>query len=84
MLPLRDDMLVLYPGGRVEVDVDVFEAAVARARGTGELSDYRAALEFHGGELLPEDRYEAWAVGRREAVSEAHLGLLLELSGPVG
>ena len=62
------------------MDVDAFEAAVARARETGELSDYRAALEFHGGELLPEDRYEAWAVGRREAVSEAHLGLLLELS----
>jgi predicted ATPase/DNA-binding SARP family transcriptional activator len=80
VLPLRDDMLVLYPGGRVEVDVDAFEAAVARARESGELSDYRAALEFHGGELLPEDRYEAWAVGRREAVSEAHLGLLLDLS----
>jgi predicted ATPase/DNA-binding SARP family transcriptional activator len=80
VLPLRDDMLVLYPGGRVEVDVDAFEAAVARARGTGELSDYRAALEIHGGELLPADRYEAWAVGRREAVSEAHLGLLLDLA----
>jgi DNA-binding SARP family transcriptional activator len=80
VLPLRDDMLVLYPGGRVEVDVDAFEAAVAHARETGELSDYRAALECHGGELLAEDRYEAWAVGRREAVSEAHLGLLLDLS----
>ena len=80
VLPLRDDMLVLYPGGRVEVDVDAFEAAVARARESGELSDYRAALAFHSGELLPEDRYEVWAVGRREAVSEAHLGLLLDLS----
>jgi DNA-binding SARP family transcriptional activator len=63
VLPLRDDMLVLYPGGRVEVDVDAFEAAVARARESGEVSDYRAALEVCGGELLPEDRYEAWAVG---------------------
>jgi predicted ATPase/DNA-binding SARP family transcriptional activator len=80
VLPLRDDMLVLYPGGRVEVDADVFEAAVARARESGELSEYRAALELYGGELLPEDRYEGWAVGRRQALSEAHLGLLLELS----
>ncbi len=80
VLPLRDDMLVLCPGASVEVDVDAFEAAVARARETGELSDYRAALEFHGGELLPEDRFEAWAVGRREAVSEAHLALLLDVS----
>ena len=80
VLPLRDDMLALYPGGRVEVDVDVFEAAVARARETGEPSDYRAALALYGGELLSEDRYEAWAAGRRDAVREAHLGLLLELS----
>src|SRR5215210_72233 len=75
VLPLRDDMVVLYPGGRVEVDVDAFEAAAVRARQTGELSDYHAALALHGGELLPEDRYEAWAAGRREALTEAHLGL---------
>src|SRR5512132_494351 len=80
VLPLRDDMLALYPGGRVEVDVDIFEAAVVRARETGEPSDYGAALALYGGELLAEDRYEAWATGRRDAVREAHLGLLLELS----
>ena len=78
MLPLRDDMLALFPGGRV--DVDVFEAAVVRARETGEPSDYGAALALYGGELLAEDRYEAWATSRRDAVREAHLGLLLELS----
>jgi predicted ATPase/DNA-binding SARP family transcriptional activator len=80
VLPLRDDMLVLYPGGRVQVDVDAFEAAAALARATGELSDYHAALSLHGGELLPEDRYEEWAAARREALTEAHLGLLVELS----
>ena len=80
VLPLRDDMLVLCPDGRVEIDVDAFEAAAARARETGELADYREALDLHGGELLPEDRFEAWATGSREAVNEAHLGLLLEAS----
>ena len=69
------------PGGRVEVDVDAFDAAVARARETGAVADLRAALALHGGELLPEDRYEPWASGRREALSEAHLGLLLDLAG---
>ena len=80
VLPLRDDVLALFPGGRVDVDVDVFEAAVAQARESGELSDHRAALALYGGELLSEDRYEAWAAGRRDAVREAHLGLLLEFS----
>ena len=80
VLPLRDDVLALFPGGRVDVDVDVFEAAVAHARESGEPSDYRAALALYGGELLSEDRYEAWAASRRDAVREAHLGLLLEFS----
>src|SRR3954454_16080160 len=80
VLPLQDDMLVLYPGGSIEIDIEAFELAAERARQTGELEDYRAALELHGGELLPEDRYETWAAGRREALNEAHLGLLLELS----
>jgi predicted ATPase/DNA-binding SARP family transcriptional activator len=80
VLPLRDDMLALFPSGRVEVDVDFFEAAVVRARETGESSDYGAALALHHGELLAEDRYEAWATSRRGAVREAHLGLLLEFS----
>src|SRR3954468_6823625 len=74
VLPLRDDMLALYPGGAVEVDVDAFEAAAAHARESCELSDYRAALDLHAGELLPEDRYEAWAAERRDALNEAHMG----------
>jgi predicted ATPase/DNA-binding SARP family transcriptional activator len=80
VLPLRDDMLALDPQATVEIDVDAFEEAAARARETGELDDYRRALALHGGELLPEDRFEAWATGRRDALNEAHLTLLLELS----
>src|SRR4051794_18409058 len=80
VLPLRDDVLALFPGGRVEVDVDLFEAAAVRARETGEPSDYGAALALYGGELLAEDRYESWVGSRRDAVREAHVGLLLEFS----
>jgi predicted ATPase/DNA-binding SARP family transcriptional activator len=80
VLPLRDDMLALNPGGTVAVDVDAFEAAAALARDSGDLADYRAALELHGGELLPEDRFEAWAADRRQALGEARLGLLLEVA----
>ena len=53
----------------------------ARAR-PATSSDYRAALALYGGELLAEDRYEAWAAGRRDALREAHLGLLLEFVRP--
>src|SRR4051812_1620540 len=80
VLPLRDEVLALAPDGAVEIDVDAFEAAAARARRSGELGAYRAALALHTGELLPEDRYEAWTATRREALHEAHLALLLELS----
>ncbi len=79
-LPLRDDMLALHPGGPVGVDVDAFEAAAARARTTRAVADLRAALALHGGELLPEDRYEPWTASRREALHETHLALLIELA----
>jgi predicted ATPase/DNA-binding SARP family transcriptional activator len=84
ILPLRDDMLLLDRGAAVQVDVDAFEAAAAKARDSGEPSDYRAALDLHGGELLPEDRFEAWAADRREALNETHLALLLELADRLG
>jgi predicted ATPase/DNA-binding SARP family transcriptional activator len=84
IIPLRDDMLLLDPGAGVHVDVNAFEAAAAKARESGEPSDYRAALELHSGELLPEDRFEAWAADRREALNETHLALLLELADRLG
>src|SRR4051812_3184325 len=80
VLPLKDDMLLLHPGGEVEIDVEAFERAAAQARETAAPDHYRAALELHGGELLPEDRYETWAASRRQALEETHLGLLLELA----
>src|SRR4051795_11439994 len=43
VLPLRDEMLALLPGGEVEVDVDGFEAAAALARESGAVEHYRAA-----------------------------------------
>ena len=80
VLPLREDMLVLAPDGGVEVDVDVFETAVARARETGALVDHLGALRCYHGELLPEDRFEPWAASRREAVGEAYRRLLVDVA----
>jgi len=39
---------------------------------------YRAAAELYRGDILPEDRFEDWAEGPREAFRERHLGLLVD------
>jgi DNA-binding SARP family transcriptional activator len=35
---------------------------------------------LYGGDLLPEDRYEDWAAGRREALHRLFLDLLVEVA----
>jgi predicted ATPase/DNA-binding SARP family transcriptional activator len=67
-----------------EVDVDAFEAAAARARDTREAAAYELALDLHAGELLPEDRYEPWADGRRAALLELYGALCIELAELAG
>jgi predicted ATPase/DNA-binding SARP family transcriptional activator len=79
-LRLTDGVVAL----EAEVDVDAFEAAAAHARATGEAAAYEAALDFHAGELLPEDRYEPWADARRSALLELHGALCIELAGLYG
>jgi predicted ATPase/DNA-binding SARP family transcriptional activator len=63
-----------------QVDVDAFEAAAARARTARDPTAYERALGLYGGALLPEDRYEPWADARREALTELHTALCLELA----
>jgi hypothetical protein len=47
---LRDEVVALFPGAAVELDVATFEAA-----------DGPAAIALYRGELLPEDLDEPWA-----------------------
>ena len=79
-LQIQSGLVALRPSGPLWVDVAAFESAAATARHSGDLDDYRAALDLYGGELLPEDRYEDWAAGRREGLRETFLGLLLDLA----
>src|SRR5215207_5627585 len=80
-LASEDDSLVLYPGGQLWVDVDTFEEAALSARRSRDPAAYRAAIDLYTGDLLPEDRYEAWAEGRREELRQLYLALLIELAG---
>jgi predicted ATPase/DNA-binding SARP family transcriptional activator len=80
-LSLRDEQLVLCPAGQLWVDADGFEEAASTARRSRDPSAYRAAIELYAGELLPEDRYEEWAEGRRNELRQLYLALILELAG---
>jgi predicted ATPase/DNA-binding SARP family transcriptional activator len=80
-LELHDDLIVLCSEAPVWIDVEAFEEAGARARAGRDASAYRAALDSHEGELLPEDRYEEWTATRRDAVHELRLTLGIELAG---
>ena len=80
-LRLRGEQLELCPGGYLWVDVVVFEEAAAKARRLRDPAAYRAAVDLYAGELLPADRYEAWAEDRREALRQRYVSLLLEMAG---
>ncbi len=80
-LSLQDEQLALCPTGDLQVDVDAFEGAVETARHSREPATYRAAIELYTGDLLPEDRYEEWAGGRRENLRQTYFALLVELAG---
>jgi DNA-binding SARP family transcriptional activator len=80
-LHLRDESLALSPAGAVWVDVEAFEEAAATARRTLEPQAFRAAIDLYSGELLPQDRYEAWVEARRAQLRGLYLSLLFELAG---
>src|SRR5215218_6627643 len=75
---LRDDVVLLSEGTMPWLDIEAFDTACRRARQTRNPEDYRAAAELYRGDLLPEDRFEEWTEGPREALRERHLGLLVE------
>src|SRR5829696_6984575 len=80
-LASEDEALVLCPGDSPWVDIEVFEEATLTARRSRDPAAYRAAIDLYAGDLLPEDRYEAWAEGRREELRQLYLALLIELAG---
>jgi len=75
-LRLRAGMVALHAPDGVRIDVADFLLAAARARDSPDPADYRAALAWYGGELLPDDRYEDWAAAPRETLRGVYCGLL--------
>jgi DNA-binding SARP family transcriptional activator len=67
------DQMELFPAGLV-VDAEVFERTARRALTAR--TGYRAAVAHYPGDLLPEDRYAAWAEDHRDRLRVLHLDLL--------
>ena len=76
----EDESLVLCPEGRLWVDSEAFEEAARNAHRSREPAAYEVALDLYAGELLPGDRYEAWAEQHRRRLRETYLSLLLGLA----
>jgi DNA-binding SARP family transcriptional activator len=76
----RGQVLAFRPDA-VWVDTDAFERAAELARRDRTLSGYQAAIAAYGGELLPDDRYEEWALEPRRQLEGEVADLLVELAG---
>ncbi len=74
------DFVCLQADPSLWVDVEAFEAAAALSQQHNDPSFYQAALKLYAGELLPEDRYEEWAIKRRTALQQTYLDLLINLA----
>ena len=61
------------------VDTEAFETAATQCHQSKDAQICQTALTLYTGELLPEDRYEDWAVTRRESLRDLYLNLLSEL-----
>jgi predicted ATPase/DNA-binding SARP family transcriptional activator/DNA-binding CsgD family transcriptional regulator len=79
-LRFQGGVLELYPSGPLWVDVVSFEEAAAATFRSRDPVAYEAAAELYAGDLLPEDRYEAWVEDRRATLRRTYLALLVELA----
>lgn len=73
---LRDDVVSLFPGAEIKVDAIQFERLARIAVGQKDPDAARQALAWYEGELLPGDRYEDWAIDRRELLHLRRLDVL--------
>ncbi|WP_299538892.1 AAA family ATPase [uncultured Streptomyces sp.] len=72
-------LLRLHPA-TVRIDADEAEAAARHALGGGGTAELTRALGLFTGEMLPEDRYAAWADERRGTLTRLREQLMLRLA----
>ena len=76
----QEEYLALSPLLPAWIDVEQFEMARNAIYAAQQPAAYQAALALYNGELLPEDRYEDWAIHRRTQLRQSYLNLLSDLA----
>jgi predicted ATPase/DNA-binding SARP family transcriptional activator/DNA-binding CsgD family transcriptional regulator len=79
-LRFQGGVLELYPSGPIWVDAVAFEEAAVAAFHSRDPVAYEAAAELYTGDLLPQDRYEAWVEDLWVSLRRTYLALLVELA----
>jgi DNA-binding SARP family transcriptional activator len=79
-LQLRHDLLVLEAPGGLWIDAEAFLATARAAHEERTSPAYREALRLYTGDLVPEDRYEDWAIAYRDWLSGLRVMLLVRLA----
>jgi predicted ATPase/DNA-binding SARP family transcriptional activator len=77
---VRDEWVALCPGEKLQVDVEEFEVAAVGADGSPDSGTIEKALSLYRGDLLPDDRYEDWALPRRDELRVRRRKLLTRLA----
>ena len=73
---LRGDAVSLWPSVEVEIDVDELETAARRALESNDPGACAEVARRFRGEVLPDERYEEWAIAPRERAHRLYLDLL--------
>ncbi|UZI27922.1 ATP-binding protein [Streptomyces sp. VB1] len=77
---VSDGAFLLLAPATVRIDADDAEAAGRAALASARRDDLSRALDLLDGEVLPEDRFAAWAGGRRAQLAQLREQLLLRLA----
>ena len=73
---LRRGQVALFPGRRIDVDVERFECAVESALASRDADAWTTPAEWYSGDLLPGSLYEEWAQEPRRALRARYLEVL--------
>lgn len=65
-IKMGDQSVELFPGAELSVDAWAFERAAGKALAGNNRGDAVGAAALYTGDLLPDDRYQAWALDPRE------------------